>query len=178
MNINIAVPTTSTHPRDNININTAVPTTGTHLRDNMNINMAVPTTGTHPRNDIHHIVSCCRLQWYNSVQTWRVSVPDTSTDSPVHTRCVINTVTNTGCTQTHPVKNVRSSSEICQQLIQIFMRPSSLDGGPHIASHSVCPSVCPSVPLSCPQYVPKSTDALSACRKVHVCHCNSLGGAT
>ena len=30
----------------------------------------------------------------------------------------------------------------------------------------------------CPQSVPKSTDALSACRKVHVCHCNSLGGAT
>ena len=28
------------------------------------------------------------------------------------------------------------------------------------------------------QCVPKSTDALSACRKVHVCHCNSLGGAT
>jgi len=26
--------------------------------------------------------------------------------------------------------------------------------------------------------VPKSTDAVSACRKVHVCHCNSLGGAT
>ena len=30
-----------------------------------------------------------------------------------------------------------------------IMRPSSL-GGPHIASHSVCPSVCPSVPLSLP----------------------------
>ena len=29
-----------------------------------------------------------------------------------------------------------------------------------------------------PQCVPKSTDAVSACRKVHVCHCNSLGGAT
>ena len=26
--------------------------------------------------------------------------------------------------------------------------------------------------------MPKSTDARSACRKVHVCHCNSLGGAT
>ena len=29
-----------------------------------------------------------------------------------------------------------------------------------------------------PQSVPKSTEAVSACRKVHVCHCNSLGGAT
>ena len=30
-------------------------------------------------------------------------------------------------------------------LVQVFMRPSSLGGGPHIASHSVCPSVCLSV---------------------------------
>jgi len=28
---------------------------------------------------------------------------------------------------------------------KVFMRPSSLGGGPHIASHSVCPSVCLSV---------------------------------
>jgi len=29
-----------------------------------------------------------------------------------------------------------------------------------------------------PQCVLKSTDALSACGKLLVCHCNSLGGAT
>ena len=29
-----------------------------------------------------------------------------------------------------------------------------------------------------PLCVPKSTDAVSACREIHVCHCNSLGGAT